>query len=166
MSKLLTLASITLAAALGANDLNLAGIQDDGDAGRAAARWATSIGMKPERVFESGAMAIRESYGWFVTVRTGASDSIPDRIIMTTIIQGRPSNKNSPEVAALVNRLNAQYNVCNFHVDDDGDLAMQFNLCFDDALSPLLFRKFVRHIELCRRLIYENESADLGRFFK
>lgn len=158
------MAALSLAS-LKANSYNITGIDDDTVAGKELARWATTIGIKPEKIFDDGTMWIREEFRWQAYVRCHTQGNAPDRFIFTSFIRGKPTNKNNAEVAALMNQLNDDYNVCSFYIDSDGDLVMQFNLCFDDTLSPALFRKFIQHIEDCRRLIIAKEAAKLKLYF-
>lgn len=137
---------------------------DDAVAGRALARWSTGIGFKPEKVTEGGEFVLEETYVWIVEIKT--SKSFLDRLVFTAVFSGSKSNVNNPAVLAFVNELNSRYNVGCFNVDSDGDIIFQFTMTFDDILSPVAYRKFIKSVELMTGVIFNNHKSDFDRFTK
>jgi hypothetical protein len=156
--------AVMLASAARANDFNIVGVDDSEVASRALARWSTAIGMKPEKVFEDGEFVLRERKVWSLSVKPMGNSSLPDRIVLRTIFKGKKENLSSPSALRLINKLNSSYNACSFCFDDDGDFVMEFNLCFDDVLSPSLYRMFLRNADFFVDATLQKHKAELDLF--
>lgn len=157
----ISLAPLLFCALSFASGLNLEGVTSDETATRVVAEWMKSIGFAPAN--QSGNLFTLEERGIHWIVEARASKTLPDRLIFTMFFKGKRANLGSATALAFVNRLNSEYNTGSYNLDDDGDLIMQYELAFDDELSPALLRKFISAITTFAEMISDAHKAEIER---
>ena len=136
-----------LAAISSAADYDVKGISNDGDAALLLKDWMTDIGYAVESGKTREVVILETEKGGKLALSPKVSSSGVDRLIIYKNYKGKPSNVNSNELRAIINEINASFNVCSAFLDSDGDLSLRYSLLFDDKISPRLLRMSLEHVD-------------------
>ena len=141
------LLGLMVSAAAFAADYDVKGISNDGSAGLLLKEWMTDIGYTVESGKTREVVILETEKGGKLALSPIVSSSGVDRLIIYKNYKGKPSNVNSNELRAIINEINASFNVCSAILDSDGDLSLRYSLLFDDKISPRLLRMSLEHVD-------------------
>lgn len=159
------LLGLMVSAAASAVDYDVKGISSDGNAGLLLKEWMTDIGYTVESGKTREAVILENEKGGRLLLSPKVSSSGVDRLIIYKNFKGKPTNVNSNELRAIINEINASFNVCSAYLDSDGDLSLRYNLLFDDKISPRLLRMTLEHVDATVSVILARYREKFRPFF-
>jgi len=126
--------------------------------------WTESLGYKPEMRIDERAVFLPEPMVMCSPVFRKDKDGL-DSIVVYITFAGVPANANDPELAKLINRLNADQVATQVSVRYTGGISFATYIHFDDKLDADLFRKFIKH---CREVVISlvEENPELKKYIR
>ena len=165
IKKIVFILTLVASTAASAADYDVRGISSDADAGLMLKDWMADLGYRVDAPKDRPSVFLENEKGGKLVLVPKVSTSGVDRLIIYKNFKGKPSNVKSEELRALINEINASFNVCSAYLDSDGDLSLRYNLLFDDKLSPRLLRVTLEHVDATVSVIISKHRDRFRPFF-
>jgi hypothetical protein len=126
-------------------ELDLTDVGENEQATESLRKWCEAIGYRVKSNEEGGNFMLQGERRWILSVKASRTEN--HRIVATCIFRTNPEVMGRDEWLKFVNKINTDYNVCKFCLNDSDDFEVQYNLQFLEKLPPRMFRNFISYAD-------------------